>query len=530
MASPALKKILESKALAVGLLVAVAGSAFLVAYTFFRKGGYGERDSYGVHAFFDDITGLTWKSRVQIAGIQVGEVSKVTLVAGRARLDMRVKKDVPLRADSCLIKRYPSALLPDALLEATPGSARAPLLQDLPEEQRVITCVREAASVEKLLETLSKVATDIQGVTGEITKSVAGPEGSVREIVEHLTRISRAIDSAVAANADKLAAIIDNTAAFTGDIRSITAADRERYHAIAKNVEEASGRLAAVLASVQEILGPNQPAIKDSVQGVKQALDKLNHTLEQLDKVATGVAEGKGAAGKLLADERLGNQVATTVDQYTDYANRLYKLEIGVELRSEWLFNQGGGKTYFGVKLIPRPDKYYLLQINTDPRGVSQVTNQVVSTYNPVTGATDTTTVSQVVTQEQKLRFSAEFAKRFAIVTLRIGIIESTGGVGADLHLFDDHLQISANFFDFARIGTNLLPQAKLWANVNFLDHIYVTGGLNDLLNAPVTVTYPGGSKYSYGRDFFLGAGLYFTDQDLKTIIGGTGGASAVVR
>ena len=82
---------LINKAFAVGLLVAVCGVAFLVAFTFFRKGGYSEKDTYRVHTFYEDATGLTWKSRVQIAGIQVGEVEKISLDGHRARLDLRIK-------------------------------------------------------------------------------------------------------------------------------------------------------------------------------------------------------------------------------------------------------------------------------------------------------------------------------------------------------------------------------------------------------------------------------------------------------
>ena len=56
-----------------------------------------------------------------MAGIQVGEVSEIELSGERARVTIRVKNDIPIRADACLTKRFPSALLPDALLDAVPG-------------------------------------------------------------------------------------------------------------------------------------------------------------------------------------------------------------------------------------------------------------------------------------------------------------------------------------------------------------------------------------------------------------------------
>ena len=123
-------KPLLNKALTVGALAAVAIGAFLVAFTFFKKGGYSEADTYTAFASFSDATGLTWKSRVQIAGIQIGEVSRIDLVGDKARLELRVKKGIDLHDDACLTKTYPSALLPDALLEVSPGTTGHPLLKD----------------------------------------------------------------------------------------------------------------------------------------------------------------------------------------------------------------------------------------------------------------------------------------------------------------------------------------------------------------------------------------------------------------
>ncbi len=526
MANPILSKALANKALAVGLLAAVAGATFLAAYTFFRKGGLGARDSYLVHAYFDDITGLTWKSRVQIAGIQIGEVSEVSLAGDRARLDIRVKNEINLHADACLIKRYPSALLPDALLEATSGTSKAPSLRDMPVEKREITCVREAASVGKLMDSLSKVAADMQVITADIAKTVGGREGSIREIIENLARVTRTVDQVVGKNAGKIGAIVDNAEAFTGELRAIAEQDRDRYHAIARNVEEASDRLNKVLASVQDILGVNQPQLKESVQGVKQALDKLNRSLDKVEETVTRVAEGKGVAGKVLADEQLGEKVGQALEQYTEYADRLYKLQVEVQLRSEWLLNQSGAKAYFGVKLIPRPDKYYLIQLVSDPRGFNTTTVETATTVNKTTG-TEVTTVTTRTLNEQKLAVSLEFAKRYGPITFRIGIIESSGGLGTDLHLFNDHLQISMDFYQFLRPTLDVQPRGKLWANYTFFDHFYVTTGTDDFLNKWRSGSYPGGPSFAVGRDVFFGAGLFFTDQDLKTLIGGGGGSAA---
>jgi phospholipid/cholesterol/gamma-HCH transport system substrate-binding protein len=426
-----LNKTTINRALAVGLLVSVAGGIFLVAFTFFRKGGLGARDSYAVTAVFDDVTGLSWKSRVQVAGIQIGEVTEIELSGEKARVTIRVKNEIPLRANACLTKRFPSALLPDALLEASLGSAPAPVLRDLPAGRREIVCVREAASVAKLMESLSKIATDIQVVSSDLAKTVGGTQGSIREIIENLTHVTRAVDELLDKNGGRVASILENAEAFTGELRQIAEEDSGRYRSIARNIDEASARLNKVLASVEDIVGPSQPELKESVQGARQALQKLNKTLDDVQTVTGKVAAGQGVAGKLLVDEQLGEKVGAAAENVADYVNRIAAWQLNVGIRSEWLLNQAGTKVYFGITLMPKPDKYYIFELVSDPRGYNTVVQETATTVNQTTG-TSVTTVTARSINEQRLAISAEFGKRFGDLILRIGIIESSGGFGVN--------------------------------------------------------------------------------------------------
>ena len=517
-----------SKALAVGALVAVTGTAFLVAFTFFKKGGYSKSESYLAHALFTDATGLTWKSRVQIAGIQVGEVERITLDGHRARLDLRIRKDIDVRADACLTKRFPSTLLPDALLDLVPGTLRAPSLRDLPEEQREIRCALEAASVAKLLDSMSKIATDVQDVTRELSQIVAGSQGSIRNIIANLEKASARINDSLEQGQDKIAAILDNAERFTGTLADVAQADRQRYRDIAKNIDEASKRLDEILGSVQQMVGsgPESGDLRKSMADARETLEHLNASMKQVEKVATNIGEGKGVAGKLLNDEQLGEKVANSIGAVSDYVDRLAKLQIRVDLRSEWLLTQSGAKTYAGFALIPRPDKYYLFQIVSDPRGVN---TQTVSTVVSQTPAGQAASVTTTTLNQQIVSFSLEFAKRLGPAAFRIGLIESSGGAGADLYLLDDRLKISVDVYQFSRPDRPTFPRAKLWADYTFYRYFYATVGTDDFLNAWRAGHYPGGPKFSIGQDVFFGGGIMFTDDDLKTLftIAGSGRSGA---
>jgi phospholipid/cholesterol/gamma-HCH transport system substrate-binding protein len=547
-----------NRALAVGVLAAVTGLAFLVALTFFRKGGYSERESYLVHAFFSDATGLTWKSRMQIAGIQVGEIADIRLEGARARLDLRVKNEIELHADACLVKTFPSALLPDAILEATPGSAQQPLLRDLPVEQREIRCVRQATSVQQLLDSMSQIAQDVQAVTGDLAKTVSGNQGSLREIVENLARITRQVDTMVSTNEDTLTDILDNTRTFTGDLAEISSRDKDRIHAIARNIEELTSKLRTVATSVQDILDPQaaqrgnggaaapgttaspekQAQAQAELSGVRQAVEHLNASMSKLDTVMSKVNEGKSVAGRLLTDEKMGRQLASTVDNVSEYVDKLSKLQIQLQLRSEWLLNQTlssngrpGSKIYFSARILPRPDKYYLVELVSDPRGVDTVTTETTDTQ--VGGVTQRVVTTKKLNEE--LTFSLQLAKRYGPLTFRVGIIEGSGGAGADLHLLEDRLQLSASMYQFERAFQSpttattsaFYPRAKIWANYYFLQHFFVTTGVDDFLNRWQTGNLPGGRSFNIGTDVFFGGGVYFTDDDLKTLLGGGAGSVA---
>jgi phospholipid/cholesterol/gamma-HCH transport system substrate-binding protein len=518
-----------NKALAVGLLVAVGTLAFFIAFTFFRRGGYADKDTYVVFAYFEDATGLTWKSRVQIAGIQIGEVERIGLEGNRARLYLRIKKEIDLRQDACLTKRFPSTLLPDALLEVAPGSTKTPSLREKPAAERDVTCVNEGASVAKLIDSMSKIATDIQGVTKELQGLVVGNQGSIKQIIENISRITARLDETTESGQAKISAILDNTQSFTRTLAEVTAGDRERYHAIARNVESASGRLDQVLASVQGILGPpgsDQDGLKKSVEDARQSLARINASMEQIEKVATNIGQGKGIAGKLLADERLGEKVGNSIEAVTDYIDRINKLQIQVNLRSEWLLNQSGSKTYASFAIVPRPDKYFLIEIVNDPRGVdTQTTEQKTTQVNGVTTTTETTKV----VNEKRATFSVQFAKRYGPATFRVGLIEGSGGAGADLHLLEDALQLSVSVYQFTRPANDVFPRAKLWMDYHFLRYFYATMGSDDFLNQWRANRFPGGAKFNIGRDVFFGGGLVFTDDDLKTLLGLAGSSAGTV-
>ena len=81
----------------VGLLVLVTGGFLFGFILFTRKGGLGKDEALQAYAYFRDASGLGPKSRIQIAGLPVGEVESIKLEGTRAKVTVRIRR-LPIRA------------------------------------------------------------------------------------------------------------------------------------------------------------------------------------------------------------------------------------------------------------------------------------------------------------------------------------------------------------------------------------------------------------------------------------------------
>jgi phospholipid/cholesterol/gamma-HCH transport system substrate-binding protein len=493
----------------VGLLVLVAGASLFGFMLFTRKGGLSAKEAFLVHAYFRDASGLGSKSRVQIAGIPVGEVSGIRLEGTRARVDLRIRRDVDLREDALLVKRSES-LLGDYLLDLNPGTEQAPVMPDGGEIRRVV----DTQGMEAIFGSLNQITSDIQQVTAALRDVLGGDKGagSLERIVDNLVRLSDSVDLTVRTSAERLDAILRNFEGVSADVRGITRENEESVRKIVSNIEAITQDTRGVLATVEKILGSGgEGDLKDSVAGLKQTMNRLDHTLANVEEITRTVRSGESAVGALLSDKRLGQKLSESMEDLSDLTSRITGIQTEVGLQTTYLVEQGAAKNFLSLRLIPKPDKYYLLEIVDDPRGTTET--QYVQTNPPSSGAP--VIQKQRITRES-FKFSAQFAKRYYFTTLRFGVIESTGGVGADFHFFKDHLRLQLDAFNFSAEELTY-PRIRAGLRAQAFDRLFITVGVDDILNGRQRDTVT--RRLLAGRDFFFGGGLYFTDDDLKALL-----------
>ena len=530
--------------LRVGLAVALAAGAF--GFGLYLIGAnFGQSGTYRVYAVFDDASGLGVRSRAQIAGIPIGQVDLVELdqTAAHARVWIKIQKKFVLHKDASVLKRSES-ILGDYLLDVSPGSPDQPPMKDGDQ----ITIVVRQPSMNDVFNSLNKIATDIGDITGNLRKVLGGEEGenNVRTLIARLQNITKGIEHLVDASGAKLDSTLGNFQRFSGDLAKLSAGESGDIVAILQNTRDATHEARDILRTIGDVVGSQskQGDLKEGVKSLKENLAKLDTTLQNVQEITGKINKGEGTIGHLVNDDQLAKNLDKASTQLTSILGSVGSLKIEVSERSEFLIGAPGGltpssttnlsgvaantaynpwtKNYFGIRIIPQPDKWYGFELVDDPRGLTtQTVTQNKANCGPASTpcfpanfpANITTT-----TTERQLKFSVYLAKRYGPISGRFGILENTGGFGIKGHLFNDSLTLSLDAYEFANPLKDH-PRIKAYVDYRFLDHLLITAGADDLVNPRVpdpTQT----TRIISGRDFFIGAGIFFTDEDISKLLG----------
>lgn len=171
----------------VGLFILAALGVFI--YMGFQIGAFRfDRMHYNKYTmYFEDVSGLSRKAEVKIAGVKVGWVEEISLVREdqmQAEAKVMVLKDYHLYHDAHAIVRQ-EGLLGPKYLELIPGD---PLLSELESGSRLGKPSIAPVSVDELLHQVQKIAAHVQEVTASFKDAVGGIEGrkQLQSIFENL--------------------------------------------------------------------------------------------------------------------------------------------------------------------------------------------------------------------------------------------------------------------------------------------------------------------------------------------------------
>lgn len=487
-----------SQAAKIGIFVVVtAGAGYLVYSTIHKATGSG--GGYVVHAYLNDATGLAKHSRVTIAGIPVGSIEDIRLENGKARIDVRVNGDVKLHHTARLGVKSAS-LLGENVVVLTEGVGE-PDKKDGDE----IEVMPDAVSVEDIKGQVARIAELVEKVAQQLANSIGTEQGgqNIKAILQNLADATEAVNLTIRENREVVRETLQN-------IDRITQRGGPELQQILVNIRTITEDVKQMTAA-QGGAGGQSGELRQTIERVNRAAKSLESALGHIDNVAGRVDRGEGTIGRLTKDEALINEVQGVAEGVNDYVDSLRRLQAIVGLRSDYNFLANTIKSYVELRLQPREDKYYLIELINDPRGLTTFTQTDVDTTNPNEPAHYRTVTT---TTTSSFRFSLQFARRLGPFTGRFGIKESTGGIGLDTHLLSNRFEIVQDLFGF---GEEIKPRYRLWLGYEFIHRLWLIGGVDHIF-------------LPERRDYFLGLQLRFTDDDLKTILPFSGGAGSIAR
>jgi phospholipid/cholesterol/gamma-HCH transport system substrate-binding protein len=513
----------------VGVFVVIG--IILLAYMSMKVGklNFSRNKGYTIEILFDSATGLAKDVPVEEAGVEIGRVQDISLKDGKALVLLRIRPDIEIKKDARAIIRT-RGILGDKYVEILAGSASAPAIKKGERLARTMP----VTDMDSLMNTLGEVARDIKLLTNAISNVLGGKEGEAtfRAIVDNLREMVTALNQTVQNNSADIDRMIDNLAGFSDTLRSVGDASQDDIKDIIASVSRVSSTMESMLTDLEEVvakinagqgsigrlineedtindLNETLAALKKITQNLSQGegtlgrllaedqtIDSLNATLASLDEITDKINSGEGTLGKLVNDEQTVDTLNTTLSQLNNYLEKQETFRTYLDYRGEYLFKAEALKSYISLYIQPREDKYYLLQVIDDPEGKQSITDTTTVTNG------NTVFEREEKTEYDKLKFSAQVAKRYYDFVLRGGLVESTGGFGFDYYFLDDKLIMSLEAFDFS-VDRN--PHLK--AKINFMpfSHLYLTTGYDNFINEE-------------NRSFFAGGGIYFSDEDIKTL------------
>lgn len=451
----------------VGLLV-IAGSIVLLLMTM-AVGKYqiGEKKGYELKADFDTVAGLKDKAPVMLAGVKIGMVEGVELVDSRARVIMRIEPEVRIkRGSTASIKTL--GLLGEKYVEFNPAQGEtAPGTSAHYQARENVQATVSPSDVDKLIGQLSSIADDVKQVTASLREALGTREGaqSMKDIV--------------------------------GDLRESLANIKDFSRTLQSDGSELVVRMNELIANLNDVVDENRDNVKVTMEHVREASKSAELAMASIEQATKKIERGEGTLGKLIHNDSMYNNIDSAAKGLSDYVGRIERLKTTLAFRSEYMFPQA--KSYATIEIKPRPDQYYIVEVTNDPFGKY---NRTIGTTTPP----GNTVIAE--SYSSTFEFSVEFVKRWGNLAARFGLIESTGGVGADYYAFDDRVKFSIDAWNFnSKEPNNENVHMKATVSYQPFKYIFVSAGYDNFLNARRKAP-------------FIGIGLKFDDEDLKYLLG----------
>jgi len=520
----------------------ILGAIAIFIYMGFHIGAFRfDKYRYGSYfAYFKDVSGLTRKAEVKIAGVKVGWVENLDLLENgklRAKAELRVDKSYSLYMDAYAIVRQ-DGLLGTKYVEVVPGD---PQVRQLIFGETLDRPGAEPVNIDKVLQRTQKIAKNVEEITQSFKEVVGGVRGeenlrsifhNLEEAAKRFASFSQSMDSAIRrndTNIDKFLEIGENFKIISERL------DKKLLPSFQENVERISD---VVDRDFNRVAGK----ISDTADAIGEASIQARDSLKHLGSVSEKIDEGRGLIGKLINEEEPYRDIRVAARGVKNYFSKIDQLQVVFDSHFETMqrpaenYRFEDSKGYFDIRLHPNDDYFYIIQLVTSQKGYLKRA-ELHKSYKDKRGnevcprqydLSDRDKFRFIFTEKfdfldrNAVRLGFQFGKVFGPIACRLGLLDGFfgGGVDFDIPLKNENFRWVTSIEGFDFTGFNRIedrrPHLKWLNRVFILRNIYLTFGADDFISRR-------------NGNIFFGFGIRFGDDNIKYLLSTLGGSSAAL-
>ena len=474
----------------VGLFVFIGLlSLFILSMQVNSFANYGKK-GYKIYGYLNDASGLRKEAKVRMKGVSIGYVENKQLLRNKVRITLFISKGIEIPKDS-IIALSQNSMLGEKYIKIIPSNSTIYLK---PGEE--LTKYKQTASFNEAVDSINAAAQEFKTVVHKLNlvldknvthnikltvKNIKDSSATLKQmLVENRVNLKDTIAGAKEAMVtinQKLPKIMAQIDGLTYEFNKTGAIVNNKLPKLMNKVDNLTDEFTKTGKHINKKLPILLTKFGNIEDNVTTILVENRKPLHDTIKSANGFFGG-------------GENVFSKLD---DYFTSLTRSELDVEIGSYYMNKDKYMQTRAELAYRPKPDKYYILG---------------------VTSTNDYTDSSKFNAKHEKTKtyITAELGKRYDNLLVRGGLIDSTGGIGLDYFMDDDNLRLRADIYDFNAVNDIRGNQAhaRVEARYRVLKHINFYGGYDNFLN-------------SKAANLYLGLGIGFEDDDLKTILGSSG-------
>lgn len=449
-------------------------------------------------------------SPVVIAGVRVGDIAGVALEGGLARIDLRLRDDIRVPRTSIATRRA-DKLFGDSYIEIIPDSdPEAPILKD---GQRLAHSL-EGSSADTILRGIDRALPKADHALDQTKNTVVEARAWISgPFADGLERGQAWLDSGKIqqpiARLDSAVTTIDDMTERAA--RALDGAEPALYASLDR-FDTAIKDTRVRMASANESIIGMAEATAQGMAGMDPMIKDLTEVVQRIDDPQEG--EEPGTLSRLINDGELADDLDDVAASGAAFMRDTNRLRVLFGMRGEYNVFARAQRFYVTAEIAPRPGFFYYVEVERGPQGRAPDVSLVNGTGPGYTRTVDL---------DAGTRYTFQFGKRLGPISLRGGLKSSTFGIGTDLSL-GGRLRLSADLYGGSFSNQ---PNLKLAAAFAVFRSLYLLAGVDNVLSAPGELPITSAApeipmvldRVRYGRDYFLGANLVFTEDDLAMLL-----------